>query len=99
MVALFRVIMVRYIYKQHRGGQDMSEQEQTVEQPKFRHIQVKLTPEEFKEVNLWLLQNDISDKGDFVKQILLRKVRNYEPVQSNERLPASETSNGYDTFR
>lgn len=80
-------------------SEQQEQQEQQDKQPKFRHIQVKLTPEEFKEVNLWLLQNDISDKGDFVKQILLRKVRNYEPVQTNERLHGGQTSDGFDTFR
>lgn len=90
----------------NRGGSNMSDQEQetleveeVVEPPKFRHMQVKLTQAEYKEVNVWLIQNDITDKGDFLKQILLRKVRNYEPVQTNERLHASQNIDGFDALR
>lgn len=73
----------------------------TQEQPvvKYRYIQSKLTEEEFKEISLWLIQNDISDKSEWMKMILLREVRGYEPVRTDKRLPASENGDGFDTFR
>lgn len=80
------------------------QEDQTVEEVKpkrgdFRHMQVKLTKEEFKEVELWLVHNDISEKNEFLKQLILRKVRGYEPVQTDDRLYPSTQSDGYDTFR
>lgn len=70
-----------------------------VKKEKPKHIQAKVTPEEFKEINVWLAQNDITDKGDWFKMIILREVRGYESVQSNQRLHASKDRDGFDAFR
>lgn len=69
------------------------------EKPVFRHMQAKMTEEEYKEVNIWLLQNDITDKSDWMKMIMLREVRGYEPVRNNRRLHEGEDRDGFNTFR
>lgn len=74
----------------------MMEQTEAV---KYRHLQAKVTDDEFKEISIWLLQNDISDKGEWIKMIVLREVRGYEPVRTNKRLHASEDHDGFDAFR
>lgn len=72
---------------------------QEQEKPIFRHMQAKLTEEEYKEVSIWLLQNDITEKQDWIKMIMLREVRGYEPVRTNKRLHSSEDVDGFDVHR
>lgn len=67
--------------------------------PVFRHMQVKLTEEEYKAINIWLLQNDITEKSDWIKMIMLREVQGYEPVRTNKRLHAGQDNDGFNTFR
>lgn len=67
--------------------------------PKVKHLQIPMTPEEFKEVNIYIAQNDISGKGEWLKAVILREVRGIESVQTNERLRSSETLDGFDVFR
>ena len=69
------------------------------EKRKVKHLQIPMSPEEFKEVSVYVAQNDIGVKGEWLKTLILREVRGIESVQTNERLRSSETIDGFDVFR
>ena len=53
----------------------------------YKHLQAKLTPEEYREVNIHLIHNDITNKAGWLRKIILREVRGYnEPMESDERV-------------
>lgn len=56
----------------------------------YRHLQAKLTPEEYREVTIHLAHNDITNKQEWLRKLILKEVRGFnEPMESDTGVQGS----------